>query len=77
MSSHAVFGLIGAISLSISLGAVAASPELSSAIFNFLPKFALDFYAAVRRRDHAAVNAGLRDFVSPYIAIRRCEPICP
>lgn len=27
MSSHAVFGLIGAISLSISLGAVAASPE--------------------------------------------------
>lgn len=48
-----------------------------SAIFNFLPKFALDFYAAVRRRDHAAVNAGLRDFVLPYIAIRRREPICP
>ena len=24
----------------------------SSAIFNFLPKFAQDFYAAVRRRDH-------------------------
>jgi 5-dehydro-4-deoxyglucarate dehydratase len=43
----------------------------SSAIFNFLPKFAQDFYAAVRRRDHAAVNAGLRDFVLPYIAIRR------
>jgi len=43
----------------------------SSAIFNFLPNFALDFYAAVRRRDHAAVNAGLRDFVLPYIAIRR------
>lgn len=43
----------------------------SSAIFNFLPKFAQDFYAAVRRRDHAAVLAGLRDFVLPYIAIRR------
>lgn len=43
----------------------------SSAIFNFLPKFAQDFYAAVRRHDHAAVNAGLRDFVLPYIAIRR------
>jgi 5-dehydro-4-deoxyglucarate dehydratase len=42
----------------------------SSAIFNFLPKFALDFYAAVRRRDHAAVFAGLRDFVLPYIQIR-------
>ena len=43
----------------------------SSAIFNFLPKFAQDFYAAVRRRDHVAVLAGLRDFVLPYIAIRR------
>ncbi len=42
----------------------------SSAIFNFLPRFALDFYAAVRRRDHAAVFAGLREFVLPYIQIR-------
>ncbi len=42
----------------------------SSAIFNFLPRFALDFYAAVRRRDHAAVYAGLRDFVLPLIQIR-------
>jgi 5-dehydro-4-deoxyglucarate dehydratase len=42
----------------------------SSAIYNFLPKFALEFYAAVQRRDHAAVYAGLRDFVLPYIDIR-------
>jgi 5-dehydro-4-deoxyglucarate dehydratase len=42
----------------------------SSAIFNFLPKFALEFYAAVRRRDHAAVFAGLRELVLPYIQIR-------
>src|SRR6201996_737930 len=42
----------------------------TSAIFNFLPNFALDFYAAVRRRDHAAVFAGLREFVLPYIQIR-------
>ncbi|MDE2349161.1 MAG: 5-dehydro-4-deoxyglucarate dehydratase [Gammaproteobacteria bacterium] len=42
----------------------------SSAIYNFLPKFALDFHAAVRRRDHTAVYAALREFVLPYIAIR-------
>jgi 5-dehydro-4-deoxyglucarate dehydratase len=42
----------------------------SSAIFNFLPQWALAFYAAVRRRDHATVYAGLREFVLPYIAIR-------
>jgi 5-dehydro-4-deoxyglucarate dehydratase len=42
----------------------------SSAIFNFLPEWALDFYASVRRRDHEAVYAGLRDFVLPYTAIR-------
>jgi 5-dehydro-4-deoxyglucarate dehydratase len=43
----------------------------SSAIFNFLPQFAAEFYAAVRRRDHAEVLARLRRFVLPYIAIRR------
>lgn len=42
----------------------------SSAIFNFLPQFAMDFYAAVRRRDHEAVYRELRDFVLPYIDIR-------
>jgi 5-dehydro-4-deoxyglucarate dehydratase len=42
----------------------------SSAIFNFLPNFALEFYAAVRRRDHAAVFSGLRELVLPYIQIR-------
>jgi 5-dehydro-4-deoxyglucarate dehydratase len=42
----------------------------SSAIFNFLPKFALGFYAAVRRRDREAVLTALREFVLPYITIR-------
>ena len=42
----------------------------SSAIFNFIPRFAQDFYAAVRGRDRTAVAAMLRDFVLPYIAIR-------
>ncbi len=42
----------------------------SSAIFNFLPEFAQNFYAAVRRRDHQEVFQQLRDFVLPYIDIR-------
>lgn len=42
----------------------------SSAIFNFLPKFAQSFYAAVRRRDRDEVFKQLRDFVLPYIEIR-------
>ncbi|PHY18542.1 5-dehydro-4-deoxyglucarate dehydratase [Caulobacter sp. BP25] len=42
----------------------------SSAIFNFLPEWALTFYKAVRARDRDTVMAGLRDFVLPYIALR-------
>jgi 5-dehydro-4-deoxyglucarate dehydratase len=42
----------------------------SSAIFNFLPEFALAFYAAVRKRDHATVFSGLRELVLPLIQIR-------
>jgi 5-dehydro-4-deoxyglucarate dehydratase len=42
----------------------------SSAVFNFVPEFAASFYAAVRRRDHQAIHAGLRDFILPLIAIR-------
>ena len=42
----------------------------SSAIFNFVPDFALNFYKAVRARDHETIMTGLRDFVLPYIALR-------
>jgi 5-dehydro-4-deoxyglucarate dehydratase len=42
----------------------------SSAVFNFVPEFATSFYAAVRKRDHAAIHAGLKDFILPLIAIR-------
>ena len=42
----------------------------SSAIFNFLPVWAKDFYAAVRRRDREYVATELREFVMPYLAIR-------
>jgi 5-dehydro-4-deoxyglucarate dehydratase len=42
----------------------------SSAIFNFLPQFAQNFYASVRKRDHQEVFKQLREFVLPYIDIR-------
>jgi 5-dehydro-4-deoxyglucarate dehydratase len=42
----------------------------SSAIFNFLPEWALKFYAAVRARDHAFIQRELREFVLPYTLIR-------
>jgi 5-dehydro-4-deoxyglucarate dehydratase len=42
----------------------------SSAIYNFMPDWALAFYDAVRAKDHARVMKGLKEFVLPYIAIR-------
>ncbi|MFC6066484.1 5-dehydro-4-deoxyglucarate dehydratase [Streptomyces ochraceiscleroticus] len=42
----------------------------SSALFNFVPEFALAFYAAVRERRHADVLRMLNDFVLPYTRIR-------
>ncbi|MFE1446179.1 5-dehydro-4-deoxyglucarate dehydratase [Streptomyces olivaceoviridis] len=46
----------------------------SSAIFNFLPAFALGFYTAVRERRHDAVLRMLTDFVLPYTEIRNRQP---
>ncbi len=45
----------------------------SSAIFNFMPEWALKFHKAVLANDRTAVQAYLRDFVLPYIAIRNRE----
>jgi 5-dehydro-4-deoxyglucarate dehydratase len=42
----------------------------SSAIFNFMPEWALAFYQAVRARDAGHVRQMLNDFVLPYIALR-------
>jgi 5-dehydro-4-deoxyglucarate dehydratase len=42
----------------------------SSAIFNFMPDWAMAFYNAVRARDGKQVQKYLTDFVLPYIAIR-------
>jgi 5-dehydro-4-deoxyglucarate dehydratase len=42
----------------------------SSAIFNFMPEWALAFYKAVRANDGAEVIKQLKAFVLPYIALR-------
>ncbi|WP_282828353.1 5-dehydro-4-deoxyglucarate dehydratase [Gulosibacter sediminis] len=42
----------------------------SSAMFNFVPEFALDFYAAARAEDEAKVSRLVRDFVIPYLDLR-------
>lgn len=42
----------------------------SSALFNFLPDFAVKFYDSVRAKDHATVYRRLNEFVIPYIDIR-------
>ncbi len=42
----------------------------SSAIFNFMPEWALAFYDAVRARNKAEIMERLNNFVLPYIALR-------
>lgn len=42
----------------------------SSAIYNFMPEWALHFYKAVRARDRDTVATELKEFVLPYIALR-------
>ena len=45
-------------------------PVYSSAVFNFIPKTAMDFYHAVAREDHASVGKIIDDFFLPYLDIR-------
>jgi 5-dehydro-4-deoxyglucarate dehydratase len=49
-------------------------PTYSSAVFNFIPRTALDFYKAVIANDTATVDRLLRDFFFPYLAIRNRQP---
>ena len=42
----------------------------SSAMFNFVPDFALNFYRDVRSRNTAAIQEKLKNFVLPYLDIR-------
>lgn len=46
----------------------------SSALFNFIPSFALEFYAAVKNRDRDAVYRMIREFILPYLEIRNGNP---
>ncbi len=46
------------------------TPVYSSAVFNFIPKTAMDFYHAVARDDMATQHRLLRDFFMPYLKIR-------
>jgi len=46
------------------------TPVYSSAVFNFIPKTAMEFYHAVARDDLATQHHLLREFFMPYLEIR-------
>jgi 5-dehydro-4-deoxyglucarate dehydratase len=46
------------------------TPVYSSAVFNFIPKTAMDFYEAVRTDDMATQHRLLKNFFMPYLALR-------
>jgi 5-dehydro-4-deoxyglucarate dehydratase len=46
------------------------TPVYSSAVFNFIPRTAMDFYEAVRTDDMATQHRLLKDFFMPYLQIR-------
>ncbi|WP_042260274.1 5-dehydro-4-deoxyglucarate dehydratase [Paraburkholderia heleia] len=45
-------------------------PVYSSAVFNFIPKTAMQFYRAIASDDHATVGRLIDEFFLPYLAIR-------
>ncbi|MBU9217368.1 5-dehydro-4-deoxyglucarate dehydratase [Burkholderia gladioli] len=45
-------------------------PVYSSAVFNFIPKTAMDFYRAIAADDHATVGKLIDAFFLPYLKIR-------
>ena len=46
------------------------TPVYSSAVFNFIPKTAMDFYNAVASDDMATQHRLLHDFFMPYLTLR-------
>ncbi len=49
-------------------------PVYSSAVFNFIPKTAMEFYRAVAADDQAAMGRLLDTFFLPYLEIRNRKP---
>jgi 5-dehydro-4-deoxyglucarate dehydratase len=49
-------------------------PVYSSAVFNFIPRTAMDFYRAVAADDHATTGRLLDTFFLPYLEIRNRKP---
>ncbi len=49
-------------------------PVYSSAVFNFVPRTAMDFYRAIAASDHDTTNRLLDDFFLPYLEIRNRVP---
>src|SRR5882757_6843703 len=49
-------------------------PVYSSAVFNFIPKTAMDFYRGDAADDHATMNRLLDTFFIPYLEIRNRKP---
>jgi 5-dehydro-4-deoxyglucarate dehydratase len=49
-------------------------PVYSSAVFNFVPRTALEFHSALTRDDHAAMGRLLDSFFLPLVAIRNRRP---
>lgn len=50
------------------------TPVYSSAVFNFIPKTAMQFYEAVRDDDQPTQHRLLKDFFMPYLDIRNRRP---
>ena len=50
------------------------TPVYSSAVFNFIPKTAMDFYRAVAADDMKTQHQLLKDFFMPYLEIRNRMP---
>ena len=50
------------------------APVYSSAVFNFIPRTAIDFYNAVAADDKPTQHRLLHDFFMPYLAIRNRMP---